>query len=272
MRSKLTSRASLPVAVFLAMLAPSARAQIETYDTVTSYGNTGSLGQPSGVYSIAGGTAFGQTFTNVLEMDDLTFQFVSASNGTSTSGSSTSLTAYLVGWNTSTNTVISGAPLFTQSFTIPPTNDTGEGGFTAVSPDDSNAGNSYGAFALNLTVDTILNPSDTYAMMLIDTTGSNTDLGIETVWNDYPFTSGELLAPFQVPSLGSLTILSPLEIGGTALGFSQISVVPEGNVIPSPEPRTAAVALCGLFVTILVGRRLYLYRKGLVGAAGATAA
>jgi NADPH:quinone reductase-like Zn-dependent oxidoreductase len=44
-------------------------------------------------------------------------------------------------------------------------------------------------------------------------------------------------------------------------GFSQIVVVPAGNVVPVPEPRTAAAILCALFVAALVGRQLILRRQ-----------
>jgi hypothetical protein len=43
-----------------------------------------------------------------------------------------------------------------------------------------------------------------------------------------------------------------------------------GNTLP--EPRTAAVALCGLFVAVLMGRHMYQNRKLLAGATGATLA
>ncbi len=44
-------------------------------------------------------------------------------------------------------------------------------------------------------------------------------------------------------------------------GFSQIVVVPAGNVVPVPESRTAAAILCALFVAGLVGRQLLLRRQ-----------
>jgi hypothetical protein len=46
--------------------------------------------------------------------------------------------------------------------------------------------------------------------------------------------------------------------------------VPNGNIVPSPEPRTAAAMLCGLFVAFLVGRQLYMNRKSQGGLATAS--
>ncbi len=284
---------TLPAAMLIALLVPSVRAQVETFDTIPSYNGQGIVGFTSG------NTDLIQTVTNVLELNSVTFQITN----TGADAVSQNINAYLVQWDTTnavaettltapttvggndvTNT-ISTSPV--ASYTVPPV---GTGGWAV---DQFSGGGNYNAYNITLTLNRLLDPSLTYAVVLIDTTnasglglldtGGSGGLSAKKAEDTFasqgpPFVAygGALqaagdstLAAMQADPGNTGTITN----GALAnYGFSQIAVVPAGNFIPVPEPRTAAVALCGLFVAFLVGRQLYLNRKSQPSLAGATLA
>jgi hypothetical protein len=274
MRNKLLTYISVPAAVLVALLAPAARAQIETFDTISTY----DLGGSDSIQGFGSGTALTQTFTDVAELNDMTYQFVSQGS----SSQASSITAYLVDWTSlqsgAKGEVSNSSILWSQSFTVPPTNS--DSWNTVEFPNNSGT---YSAYNEDLSVNTVLNPSDIYAVVMINSTGTSSDLGLEDIYNEYPFTSdgtinGTSYGTAYENTSGLVSSLSYLQTNtsvsalGGVWGFSQIDIVPGGNVIPSPEPRTAALALCGLFVAFLVGRQLYMNRKSQDLLAGATLA
>ena len=144
----------------------------------------------------------------------------------------------------------------------------------------ANSSNTYPAFQETLNINQYLDPSLTYAVVLIDTSGANSTLGLPGVDvsdTNNSFDNGG--NPYGVayennPSTHPYpTISSMVQSGGgsknglvTSLddetyGFSQIQLVPGNNIVPTPEPRTAAAILCALFVAALVGRQLILRRQ-----------
>lgn len=244
--------------------APRAHAQIETFQTLTSYNGSGIIG------FTGGDTGLAQTFNDILELDSVTFRFT-------TTGADTvaqTFAAYVVQWSGSAS---SGNPLSTitapttvggsdqtvsvsstpfETFTVPPA------GSSGWDTDTFQSGGNYQGYDVQLNIDQLTDPSLNYAIILVDTTNSS-GLGLLDV-NSNPdaFTYG-----YGTQNTGSGDgTLSEMEsdtgafytIGRSTAdyGFSQIVVVPAGNVIPTPEPRTAALALCAGFVGILVARRL----------------
>ena len=270
-----TFLAAASVALFLA---PRAHAQLETFDTITSYNGAGIIG------FTGGNTALTQTFSDVLELQTVTYALTT----TGTDNVSQNVAAYLVQWGTSgpsnntplttitaptsvggsdSTVAVSSSPIAT--FTIPPA---GTGAWTTGTFQSSGT---YASYSITLNLNQLTDPSLTYAIVLIDTTNSS-GLGLLDV-NSNPdaFIYG---AGLQSQGDSTLTAMqndpnASYGIGRTTAdyGFSQIVVVPAGNVIPVPEPRTAAAIICALFVAGLVGRQLLLRRKDEVAVAGMAA-
>jgi hypothetical protein len=284
--SRLFSLLSLIAAAPLALLlAPSAHAQIETFDTIPSYDGQGIIGFTGGA------SALTQTFTDIQELDSVTF----AITNTSPTTVAQNIDAYLVQWSTANDApmttltapttaggsdaapvTISTSPI--ESFTVPPvgTGGWGSGTFTSGGPYDS--------YSITLTPDQYMDPTLTYAVILIDTTNAS-GLGlldVNTSPSAFRYNGTNLGFALQDPAYNGDSTLSAMQQEGnwgdsTSLGakanygFSQIVVVPAGNIIPVPEPRTAAAVLCGAFVALLFGRQLLLRRKDEASAAGMAA-
>jgi hypothetical protein len=268
-------------AIAVALVLPSgAHAQIVTFNTIVSANGN----QTNGF--TGGNTALSETFTNVAELNNLTYQFVEIGNDSVDQ----TVNAYLVQWNTSTNsidstitletspnstanestTALSNSPLL--SFTVPAIT---SGSWTT---QNYSGGGTYSGFQQVLNINQILDPSLTYAIVLIDTTNAS-GLGLPGIaTSTYVVGTGYVATNSfngygggytdSYVSGGSITSLE----GGVpnqaitgapddVYGFSQIQLVPGNNTVPTPEPRTAAAILCALFVAALVGRQLILRRR-----------
>jgi hypothetical protein len=74
-----------------------------------------------------------------------------------------------------------------------------------------------------------------------------------------------LAPPVRAQLAGLASARNPADViasGDSGSLSAAVALTPLAAVDPVPEPRTAAVALCGLFVTILIGRSLYIrYRR-----------
>ena len=173
-------------------------------------------------------------------------------------------------------TALSTTPL--ETFVVPPASGDSNGTWSTLTY--ANSSNTYPAFQETLNINQYLDPSLTYAIVLIDSSGANSTLGLPGVDvsdTNNSFDNGG--NPYGVayennPSGHPYpTISSMVQSGGgsknglvTSLddetyGFSQIQLVPGNNIVPTPEPRTAAAILCALFVAALVGRQLILRRQ-----------
>jgi hypothetical protein len=267
--------------MLIALLSPALRAQVETFDTIPDYTGTGITGFTGGT------TALSQTLNNVLELNTVTYAITT----TGTDNTSQTLAAYLVQWSgtdkpettfTAPTTVGGNDSTVAEStspistFTIPPA---GTGSWTT---GNFSGGGTFNQYNITLTLNQLLDPNLTYAIVLEDQTNAS-GLGLIDVspsdgTDAFPYGNAYSKYGVSTSSLAGLegatgSFVGPSGSYGTGdYGFSQIAVVPEGNVVPVPEPRTAAVMLCGLFVAFLVGRQLYLSRKSQDGLAGASLA
>jgi hypothetical protein len=273
---KLFGTCSMLAAGLLAFLAaPRAHAQLVTFETLSKYNGQGIIG------FTGGSTALSQTFSNVLELQSVTYRFTT----TGTDNVSQSVSAYLVQWNPATG---QNLPMTTftapttagdatsdatatepltplQTFTIPPA------GTGAWQTDTFSSGGTYSGYDVTITPNQYTDPALTYAIVLINTTNAS-GLGLLNV-NTNPNTQGDAFpygSNFVNANNGDSTLAAMQSDPGANLaagrptadyGFSQIVVVPNGNVVPVPEPRTAAAILCALFVAALVGRQLLLRRQ-----------
>jgi hypothetical protein len=263
-------------------------AQIVTFNTIVANNGSANIN-----FTTGNNVALSQTFTNVAELNNLTYEFVE--NGVDSVDQT--IQAYLVQWNTSNNSVMSNITLETtpnsaasdvttalsttplSTFVVPPVSGDSYGTWSSLT---YSGGGTYPAFTQTLNINQILDPSLTYAVVLIDTTNANGSLGLPsvvTVGNSF-FGYGTGYQNF--PTLNPYTSISSMEgsagnyaLSGppdTSYGFSQIQLVPGTNIVPTPEPRTAAAILCALFVAVLVGRQLILRRRESDGAVAALAA
>jgi len=274
--------AVLAAALFALVLASGAHAQIVTFNTIVA--NTGGSNIN---FTTGNNVALSQTFSNVAELNSLTYAFVE--NGTDTTDQT--ISAYLVQWNTTNNSVmstitteaapnnagsdfttsLSSTPL--QSFVVPPAAGDSYGSWSTNTY--YNTSNNYQDFQETLNINTYLDPSLTYAVVLIDTSGANGTLGLPgvvTIGNSF---NGYGTGYSNYPAYNPYTSITAMEgsAGNYALsgppytdyGFSQIALVPGNNIVPTPEPRMAAAILCALFVAALFGRQLILRRQESVG-------
>jgi len=290
MKKPVSALASLAAAAIALMIAPRVSAQIETFDTITNYNNTENYGFTSSQ------TTLSQTFTNVAELNNLTYEFVSGSGG---DNQDQTIQAYLVDWNSTyaapnnsltvdttpnaTATDVVESPLLISSFVVPPTS--GDSYGTWSSETYFGTSNTYSAYLQTLSINTVLDPTLTYAVVLIDTTaasgqGSGLELpgvqlatnnrGVDTPDNSFAgYGTGYTTSGGYTTISGLAATSSGAQISGpggnlnadATYGFSQINLVPGNNVVPTPEPRTAAAILCALFVAGLVGRQMLLRRQ-----------
>jgi hypothetical protein len=293
--SRLTSKLTLLAAASVAfVLAPRVHAQIVTFNTIVAANGSLTEGFTNG------DTALSQTFSDVAELNSLTYQFVEIGNDTVAQ----TVNAYLVQWNTNgssssvmstislpngtpqphtattdTTTALSATPL--DTFTVPPATD------PSWTQQSYSGGGTYQGFQETLNINQVLDPSLTYAIVLIDTTNAS-GLGLPGVSTEGFNSSFQLVSTNSFSGYGTgyvsavpFTTITSMEnapvngpINGQTYndyGFSQIALVPGNNVVPVPEPRTAAAILCALFVAGLVGRQLVLRRKDEVSVAALAA-
>jgi len=256
----------------LALIIPShARAQLETFNTITDYNGSASYG------FTGSGTVLSQTFTDIAQLDSLTYQFVEVG----TDSVDQTINAYLVQWDPPTNSVdstittettlndpgsdvttsLSDSPLAT--FVVPPLAGDGNGSWTS---ETAQGGVAYEGFQETLSIDQDLDPGLTYALVLIDTTDA-TGLGLAaTPTEGNSFNGlGTGYASYQtyVDIMAMEECQSNYTIDGApseTFGFSAIAMVP-GDIAPVAEPRTAGAALCMLLVAGLACRQWLARRK-----------
>jgi hypothetical protein len=248
-------------------LVSTARAQIETFNTIADY-NDPSLGSSS-IHGFNTGTALTQTFSDVSEITTMTYQFLEKSTPVGINAGD-NITAYFVQWTPgggdSSGEAASSTALFSESFNVP---EVGSAGWaTDEYADDSGT---YQGYNVTLSIDQFLNPSDTYAVILVDTSSTGT-IGLMSLENNNnspdEADSGDAFNLGNDYSKNGVTNgLTQLSSGssnfaGGDWGFEQLDVVPGGNnLVPVPEPKQAAAALAALFVAVLVGSRLYSRRQ-----------
>lgn len=227
---------TLCLTLVAAVLAPSLRAQLQTYDTRPSY--TGS------VFTFGSGSSLGETFSNVSAVKSMTYNFFA---GASNNTVDTTLTAVFGQWNGSS--LVGGTTVSFGTITIPAAT---SGQWSATL---ANNGGSYANFSysfdlttltsglINSTYGYLTNPNNTYALMLTNTSGSATGLGL------------------------GLTNTDAFSYGATNLGFNDWSfaqiVVAPGNqsLVPVPESSTIAAIIGAVFVAGLVVFRLRQRRE-----------
>lgn len=233
---KLISRLSIALLGCLATLAVTARAQPQTFETLSAY--TGSL------TSFTTNRALVQTFSNVTLVDSMTYRFAS------TSGvfAGTTLNAYFTEWNTTTNTAV-GSAFLSTSINVP-----SSGSFSSFSTGFGD----YNGFDYQFTLSQVTDPTKTYAMVLVGT--GATSIGLLNIDNADSFAYGDNRSRSGITSFSSLGSAGATSTPGFDWGFSQLAVTP--YAAPVPEPQTAAAMIAVLFVGGLVGRRMWQRRQG----------
>lgn len=223
-------------------LAAVSRAQIVTYQTETQTGYAGSVA----TFTSLGGTV-GETFTNVSAVTSMTYNFFAGAGNGNTS-TQTDLTAVFGQWDGSS--FVGGTTVSFGTITIPPSTDSSWSStldITGASFRNYSYTFDLTSISSSLVVPVygyVTNPSDTYALLLTDTTGG-TNLGLGLNFSN-PFTYG-----------------SAYPLGGNSdYVFSQINVVPGSQaVVPTPESGTVAALLGAALVAGLVGFRLRQRRQ-----------
>jgi len=213
------------------LVAVSARAQLQTYDTRPNY--TGS------VFTFDANGSLGQTFTNVSAVKSMTYDFFSGSGGNVVD---TQLTAVFGQWNGSS--FVGGTTVSFGTITIPAANS----GQWASTLANGPANNTYANFAYQFDLSTLssnlidptygylTNPNNTYALMLTNT-GAADELALGLT-NSNAFIYGAADG-----------------FGTKDWTFAQLVVAPGNqNLTAAPEPATVA-AICG---ALLVGGLIVL--------------
>ena len=230
------------LAASLLAFATSAKAQLQTYETVSAW--TGSN------FTFSAGATQGQTFTNLYAVKSMTYNFF-----TTGVAAATNLTAVFGQWNGSG--FISGTTVSFGTITIPASN----GGSWSTLNTPYGLANNVQTFAYTLDLATlsfstissingyITNPANTYALMLTNT-GGNSNLGL------------------------GLTNSNVFAYGATQFGFndwafSQLVVSPTPTI---PESSTVASVATGLLVAGLVGYRIRQRRNSAAAVAPLAAA
>ncbi|HSH95057.1 MAG TPA: hypothetical protein VK968_12980 [Roseimicrobium sp.] len=214
----------------------SASAQLQTYQTVSSYAGV--------VVPFGGGATSGQTFTNVSAVKAMTYNFFS--NGSQLTN--TTLSATFGEWTGSA--FVGGTTVSFGSINVPATTVTGVGGWNPLGSfstyehtfDLATLIGSYPSL-INATYGYLTSSTSTYALMLTNAGGAS-NVGLGLIFGN-PFAYGEASG-----------------ISGSDWAFSQISVAP-GNqeLVPVPESSTVALISVGAMVFGLVGYRTYQRRR-----------
>lgn len=220
--------------------------QVQTYETQTGY-----LGSVSTFGASGSSQTRGQVFTDVSSVASLTYNFFVGSATTSTE---TTLTATFGRWNSGTNSFYAGTTVSFGTITVPPSD--GAGWTNAlVDYDGVNHGSylnysqtfDFAALASPLVDSTygyLTDPNYEYALMLTNTTGVVTNLGLG-LSNDDIFSHGYAKGSSDYDYV-----------------FSTISITPGDVSIPSiPESSTVAAMIAVAFVAGLAGFRLRQRRQ-----------
>ncbi len=232
---------SLIAATLLAFITP-AKAQLQTFETVSVWAGSN--------FTFGTGSTMGQTFSNVYAVKSMTYNFFAT--GTA---AATTLTATFGQWNGAG--FIGGTTVSFGTINIPASNS----GFWSPLNTTYGLANNINTFAYTLDLATLssglidttygylTNPGSTYALMLTNTTGSATNLGLGLTNTDaFPF--------------------GATNFGFNDWAFAQLVVAPTN---PVPESSTVASVATGLLVAGLVGYRVR-QRRNSAGAVAPLAA
>ena len=233
--STLSKFLTLAAATLVAFVG-SASAQLQTYETVSSYAGV--------VVPFGASSTNGQTFTNVSAVKSMTYNFFA--NGSQLTD--TTLSATFGEW--SGGSFVGGTTVNFGSITIPATTVTGVGGWNPLGSystytyqfDLASLIGSYPSL-INATYGYLTSSTSTYALMLTNT-GSASNVGLGLIFGN-PFSYGEASG-----------------LSGSDWAFSQIAVAP-GNqsLVPVPESGTVASLAIGAMVFGLVGFRMHQRRR-----------
>lgn len=228
----------LPVcaAISLAFVG-TAKAQLVTYETQSAYAGSS--------YTFGSNGTLGETFSNVSAVASLTYNFFASTSG---STSATNIHAVFGQW--SGGALVGGTTVDFGTIVVPAsssgwstlTNDNGTFNTYAYTFDLTSLASTY-AGLINQDYGYLTSASNTYALMLTNTSGVNTNLAL------------------------GLTNGDPFAYGATNLGFldyafAQIVVAP-GNqtLVPVPETGTVASIIGGVFILGLFGLRMRQRRR-----------
>lgn len=227
----------LALAALLSAFVVSVRAQtITTFETFSDWSGSG--------YTFTANRIYAQTFTSISAMQKMVYKFTS-SNATSSSGMS--LDVKLVEWNPNAVTAAASVGATVHDF--------GAQSITAPNTWTETLGG--GMIGFDLTLDLVptygvtgitLDPSKTYAMMMVSATGTPGGSGIGLAFtNDDSFAFGAAARQSTVTAMNQDL--------GYDWGFTQtvVTVVPESSTV-------AAIA-GALLVAGLVGLRLRQRRQ-----------
>lgn len=232
-----TSHTLLVLALAFTGLTPLARAQLQTYDTRPFYAGD--------VITFAAGASKGEVFTNVSAVKSLEYNFFAGSQG---NNQSTNLTAVFGEWNGSS--IVAGTSVSFGTINIPAASG-GQWSSTL-----ANNGGAFPNFSYSFDLSSIssglidptygylTDPTKSYIMLLTNTSGTNTGLGLG-----------------EIDSSGTDAFAYGYEKGTSDRDwtFAQIVVAP-GNqnlgITPIPESSTVAAIVGAVFIFGLIGLRL----------------
>lgn len=219
-----------------------AHAQLVTYQTVSDYSG-------SSQYSLPAGKKAGQTFSNILAISSLTYNFFNSG-----SSSATSLTATFAKWNgTGGFTGFTQASRYTTiqdfgTFTVPAFTGVNQNGWTSL----TNTHGTYNTFQQTFNFGSLYltDPDSIYALLLSNESASTTSIGIGFSADSFEFGDAAV-------GLGSLT---------QDYTFAQIVVIPNDGehsipITPVPETSTVVLLSCAALVGLLVAVRLRQRRQ-----------
>jgi hypothetical protein len=238
-------------ALFVAFVG-SAQAQLQTYETVSTWEGSGFTFSASGTNATRG-----QVFSDVSAVKSMTYNFF-----TSGVASATSLTATFGEWNTGSNAFVSGTTVSFGTISIPAST---SGSWVPLAT-AYGVENEVSTFAYNFDLATLsgalinetfgylTDSSKSYALMLTNVTGSNTNLSLG-LSNDDVFAFGFAKG-----------------FSDNDWAFAQIIVAP-GNqtLVPIPESGTIAAFATGLLVLGMVGYRVRQRRTAVAAPVAITA-
>ncbi len=224
----------LPFVALVALFSLTARAQV-TYTTTGVALNTAAT---------ASNYSYGQTFTGVTDISDVSWMM---QNVGGTISSSADFKLYLMDWTNPSATPVDSSHVITLS---------------NVATNDS-ALLSFSSFSVGG-----LDPASTYALVVTMVSG---DSGFQHLYadpanNDGAFFSSGNMVSFLTSAytLGNDAAYEAT-IGDSANSIGMTSYDMGMNITatmaPVPEPKTAAAGIAALFIAGLVGRQLWLRRK-----------
>jgi hypothetical protein len=233
------SRSVLVLAITLATLTGAGRAQVLTANTLSSSGDGSYTG-------VGGGYATTQTFTNITEIDSLTFRLLAQSDHVF---AASTVDYYLSAWDSGTGKA-TGTALATGTLNIADSST-----WQAI----TYGVNSFNYLDVSLDLSSVatgLTAGDTYAMSFYGSS-AGTVYGAGSVNNPAAYADGGAFTSYGPFNAGA----DLQNIGSTDASATYDTLFSAGSLSPVPEAGTTAVLFAGIFVMGLVGWRLRLRRK-----------